>query len=71
MIKGLIFVILSGYPLIYSCFNATVIACSKYLLSFLSIAFINRFLSSQESLYMIHDDFNLFYDIYNIVAEHN
>ena len=29
------------------------------------------FLSNQENLYMIHDNLDLFYDIYNTITEHN
>ena len=64
-IKGLIFVILSGF---YS-----VTAYWKHLLSFLLMRFIVAFcfLYSQENLYMIHYNLDLFVDIYNTITEHN
>ena len=69
--KGLIFVIPYGSFFISSWFNVTVITYKKHFLSFLLIEFIVFFLSSLENLYMIHHDWNLFYDIYNTLIEHN
>ena len=73
IIKSLIFVTLCGSSLMFSWFNATVIAYWKYFLSFLLMGFIVpfMFLSNQENLYMIHHDFDLFYDIHNTINEHN
>ena len=57
-------------------FHATVTAYWKYLLSFLLIGFIVAFLfllflSNQENLYMINQNSDIFYDIYDTINEHN
>ena len=73
-IKGLVFVILSGCFLIWSRFNVTVAVYWKCLLSFLLIGLVSVFLfirKSMYNLYIIHHDSDLFYDIYNIINEHN
>ena len=59
--------------LIFSWFNATVTAYWKHLLSFFLIGFIVAvcFLSNQENLYMIHQDSDLYYDVYNAINEYN
>ena len=51
----------------------TVTEYLKHLLSFLSMIFIVLFclLSSQENLYMIHPDSDLFYEIHDTKNEHN
>ena len=71
--KSLIVVFLWGSFFINSWFNATVIAYWKHLLSFLLMGFIDAFLflSNQENLYMIHDDSDLFYEIYNTTTANN
>ena len=72
-IKGLIFLIRCGSYLISSWFTATVTAYWKHLLYLLLIGFIAAFcfLSSKEKLYVIHDNSDLCYDIYNTINEHN
>ena len=64
-IKALIFVILSEYYFISSWFNANVTAFWKYLLSFfrVDLLLLFCFLFNQESLYIIHHNTDLFYDI--------
>ena len=70
-IKSLIFVSLCGSFLISLC------DCYSILKTFV-IFFVDGiycwcfcFLSSQENLYMIHHDWDLFYDIDNTITEHN
>ena len=67
-IKGLIFVILSTWFPISSWFNAIVTAYCKHLLPFsLTGFFVFLFWSNQENLYIIPNNLDLFYDIYNTI----
>ena len=70
-IKGVMFVVYWGSFFISSYFNTTARAYWKHFLSFLLKGFIVFLLSSQENLYMIHHDSDLFYNIYNTTNEHN
>ena len=53
--------------------DLTRLSIYKTSVTFLLIGFIVAFLlfSSQENLYVIHHDSDLFYDIFNIINEHN
>ena len=66
-LKGLLFVILSIWPPMFSWFNATVETYWKHLLFFSlwDLLLLFCFLSIQESIYMIHHDSDLFHDIFN------
>ena len=59
--------------IVSSTFNVTVTAYWKHLLSFLLIEFVAAslfFIQTEESIYMIHHDWDLFYDIYNTINKH-
>ena len=59
--------------IVSSRFNATITAYWKHLLSFLLIELVAAFfffIQTEESLYMIHHDWDLFYDIYNTTNKH-
>ena len=59
--------------IVSSTFNVTITAYWKHLLSFLLIEFVAAslfFIQTEESIYMIHHDWDLFYDIYNTINKH-
>ena len=66
-VKALLFVILFGSFFISSWFSATVTEYWKIFCLFYWWDLLLLFLSSQEHLYMIHHDSNLFYDICNTI----
>ena len=74
-IKDLIFVILCGFFFISSWFNAAVTTYWKCLLCFfIDGIYCCHFVFDPIKriyIYMIHQDSDLFYDIYNTVNEHN
>ena len=69
-IKSLIFVILCGSFFIFIWFITTGTVFWKNLLSF-DLLLLFCFLLSHESLYIFHHDWDLFYDIYNIITKHS
>ena len=67
--KNLIFVILCGCFFLFLHNLTRLLQLLTFLLMGFNLAFL--FLSSQEILYIIHRDLDLFYDIYDTITEHN